>query len=186
MKGDYSKLRKVFMEKIKRTGGLDCPCCGQFAKIYKRKLNSEMAFGLIRLHYLACCKPIDTAKPASDSAFGSVPTAGYHGKYSANYSVYWHVSEIMRGYGSKMVGGDFAKAAHWGLIEPMANEDETKRTAGMWRLTGKGVAFARGFCAMPSHVFVYDGEPQGFSIELVKIRQALHSRFDYAELMADK
>ena len=160
---NYAKLKRLFMKKIKNTGGLNCPCCGQFAKVYKRKLNSEMAFGLISLHGLAMQEA---------------------GKYE-RYSRYFHVAAIMDGYGSKLVGGDFAKAAYWGLIEPMANEDGAKRTSGMWRLTGKGVAFARGFCAMPSHVFVYDGEPQGFSIELVKIRQALHSRFDYAELMAE-
>lgn len=30
--------------------GLDCPCCGQFVKRYKRKLTSSMAVGLISLY----------------------------------------------------------------------------------------------------------------------------------------
>ena len=29
--------------------GVECPCCGQFAKEYRRKLNSAMALYLIRL-----------------------------------------------------------------------------------------------------------------------------------------
>ena len=29
--------------------GIDCPCCGQFVKLYKRKLNSGMAATLIRI-----------------------------------------------------------------------------------------------------------------------------------------
>ena len=34
-------LRKNFDQ------GIDCPCCGQFVKKYKRKLNSSMAYALI-------------------------------------------------------------------------------------------------------------------------------------------
>lgn len=30
--------------------GAHCPCCTQHAKIYRRKLNSRMAWGLIRLY----------------------------------------------------------------------------------------------------------------------------------------
>lgn len=29
--------------------GTDCPCCGQFVKLYKRKLTSSMAYGLLLL-----------------------------------------------------------------------------------------------------------------------------------------
>ena len=29
--------------------GTECPCCGQFVKLYKRKLNSGMAITLIRI-----------------------------------------------------------------------------------------------------------------------------------------
>jgi len=32
---------------IGKVGGMLCPCCGQYAKIYNRKLNSAMAYGLI-------------------------------------------------------------------------------------------------------------------------------------------
>ena len=147
------------MKKVRKTGGTDCPCCGQFAKEYRRKLNSEIAYGLVRLHRLTML--------SSETGF--------------------HVSAIMNGYGSKTGGGDFAKAALWGLIEPVSNTDETKRTSGMWRLTYTGVCFVRGEMQVPSHVFIYDGKVQGFDTEAnVSIRQALHSRFNYAELMADK
>ena len=30
--------------------GTSCPCCGQFVKLYKRKLNSGMAFALINIY----------------------------------------------------------------------------------------------------------------------------------------
>ena len=39
-----SYLRENFEE------GATCPCCGQFVKLYKRKLNSGMASTLIRIY----------------------------------------------------------------------------------------------------------------------------------------
>lgn len=33
--------------------GTRCPCCGQFAKVYRRKLNSGMARSLIRMYNAA-------------------------------------------------------------------------------------------------------------------------------------
>lgn len=35
--------------RIKREDGVDCPCCGQYVKIYKRKLNANMATFLASL-----------------------------------------------------------------------------------------------------------------------------------------
>ena len=33
--------------------GIECPCCGQFVKKYPRKLNAQMARGLISLYHLS-------------------------------------------------------------------------------------------------------------------------------------
>ena len=35
---------------INREKGIKCPCCNQFVKLYKRKLNSGMAITLIRMY----------------------------------------------------------------------------------------------------------------------------------------
>lgn len=51
-KAILDKLKPAFMHDIKETGGTNCPCCGQYAKVYKRKLNSAAAIGLIRLYKL--------------------------------------------------------------------------------------------------------------------------------------
>ena len=48
----FKKLKAAFLEDVKESGGTHCPCCGQFAKYYKRKLNSAAAIGLIKLHKL--------------------------------------------------------------------------------------------------------------------------------------
>lgn len=43
----------------KREEGVFCPCCGQYAKTYRRKLNSEMALWLIWLVKQFKLKPDD-------------------------------------------------------------------------------------------------------------------------------
>lgn len=35
--------------------GADCPCCTQFAKVYRRKLNSGMAYALIKFYRVCGC-----------------------------------------------------------------------------------------------------------------------------------
>lgn len=40
-----------FFDKIMQDGH-DCPCCGRYAKVYKRTLHSSVALQLIRLHKL--------------------------------------------------------------------------------------------------------------------------------------
>lgn len=147
-----------FMKEVKRSGGKHCPCCEQFAKIYKRKLNSEIAYGLIQLHRMTVA-----AEEVSTDAYA-------------------HVSQIMKGYGLSG-GGDFAKAEMWGLIYPMENRSTHKRTSGMWKITPKGSAFVVGVIKVPSHVIVYNKKKQGFSDDEITIREALHKRFNYIELM---
>lgn len=36
--------------KLKINEGITCPCCGQFAKVYRRKINSGMARSLIAMY----------------------------------------------------------------------------------------------------------------------------------------
>lgn len=41
---------RAFVEAGKRAGGVTCPCCDQFAKVYRRKLNSAQARLLISFY----------------------------------------------------------------------------------------------------------------------------------------
>ena len=45
---DVLEGKRWVMENLE--DGVICPCCNQFAKIYKRKLNSGMAITLIRIY----------------------------------------------------------------------------------------------------------------------------------------
>jgi len=80
--------------------------------------------------------------------------------------------------------GDYAYLRFWGLIEQAPNNLISKRSSGLWRATEKGIAFARGQIQVPSHIFVFDNQPEGFSDTLTDIQTALGERFDYRELMS--
>jgi hypothetical protein len=80
-------------------------------------------------------------------------------------------------------GGDFSRLTHWGMIETVACDDPTKRTAGMWRATRAGIDFARGLTRVESHVLVYNNESHGLTGERISVIDALGGQFDYSELM---
>jgi hypothetical protein len=136
--------------------GVFCPCCGQYAKEYKRKLNSRMARSIIWLvrRFRETTDWVDVARTAPRFV-----VAG---------------------------GGEMAKLAHWGLIEQRMNTDEKKRTSGVWRPTQRGIDFVQERCSVPSHVYLYNNEVRGWAGTKTDIRAALGKRFDYAELMGWK
>lgn len=138
-----------------RLDGLACPACGQFAKEYKRKLNSTMVRGLIWL--------VQAAGPDLD--WIHVQTKGPH----------WLVSK----------GGCLATTAHWKLAERRpVDPREGKRASGIWRPTRLGSDFVHLRAQVPSHVYLYDNVVQGFSTEQIGVVEALGKHFNYHELMA--
>ena len=81
------------------------------------------------------------------------------------------------------IAGEFAKAAHWGLIEQKKNDDPAKRCSGLWRATARGKNFAHGLELIPTHVYLFDNKVVGFEGEETTIQRALGNRFNYEELM---
>lgn len=139
--------------------GCVCPCCGQFAKRYRRRLNGSMCRALILI-----CR-----------------------HFRANPRDEWlHVENFLKAIPSitSAVRGDVAKLRHWGLIERKtdAREDGSDR-CGYYRQTAKAVSFIRGVVRVPSWVEIYNGKPEAFAAELVSIRECLGKRFDYSDLM---
>lgn len=128
--------------------GISCPCCGQFVKQYKRKLNSVMARGLIKLVNLE---------------------RGFH-----------HVGKILI---NTTGSGDFSKLKYWGLIEEKENFDKTKKASGFWKITEKGVRFAKGEIYLPKYVNIYNTNFLGFSKDKTDIVESLGNKFNYNELI---
>ena len=136
-----------------RDDGITCPCCVQYAKTYRRKLNVTMARGLIWLARSTNMEP----------GWADMRRTGPR----------WLVA----------AGGEFAKVYHWGLAEQQENTDSAKRTSGIWRLTETGVDFVQGRIRVPSHCYLYNNKALHFSDTLTTIREALGKKFNYAELM---
>jgi hypothetical protein len=138
--------------------GETCPCCLQFAKIYRRKITAPMARVLIAMWRVGGRDWVDIPALAK--------------------SIYTDRT--------RATGGDETKARYWGLIEPKPNErrDDGSLRVGWWRLTHAGVSFVRGENTVPKYARIYDGRLLGLDYsEHVDITDALGTRFDYRELM---
>lgn len=163
-----SDIKLDFLEQIKKTGeGEDCPTCGRYAKVYRRRLHSNVARQLILLHRLQFAAwKLDT----SAGAVNSLPPR-------------WvHTTAIREGSGYS----DFTLAKHWGLIEAKPNlDDDTKKESGYWMLTDLGVRFVTDQVKIPKYIFLFDDRAQGSSDELAGIRDALGKNFNYSEIMED-
>jgi hypothetical protein len=143
-----------------RTGAV-CPCCKQFAKVYRRKITSTMALGLVQVH-----------------------------KYFENYPDGWlHVRSFLSDRRSTasliaLGGGEFGKLVHWSLVEAMPGDrSDGAKHNGFYRITEKGHLFVQGEITVPRYVYIYDSRRLGFSEELISIHEALGDRFNYEELM---
>lgn len=137
--------------------GVRCPCCQQFAKLYRRPLYATMARMLILFYKI----------PGSDD--------------------WLHINDVIRVTGcSEFRCGDWAKLKHWALIEDRKKEeDDDKKNSGFWRITPTGKAFVERKYRIKSHILLYDGNFCGFEGEDVYIDHCLGKNFSYGELLGD-
>lgn len=76
---------------------------------------------------------------------------------------------------------------HWGLLEaiPDAVRPDGSGRVGLYRMTQLGFDFVRGQIKIPKYATLYNQELLALSTaELINIRDALGSKFDYDELMS--
>lgn len=135
--------------------GVKCPCCDQMVKLYRRKLNSGMAYGLIKAFVLG------------------------------GYKDFIHVPTVFTQNGINTSNSEFSKLKYWGLVEEQINEDTKKRNSGFWRITEKGMNFIRRSIGVPKYVYLFDGraiKPEGED-DTVWIDECLGDKFDFQELM---
>jgi hypothetical protein len=138
-----------------RDDGVTCPCCTQLVKVYKRTLPSATARVMIELY----------RRQRGDE--------------------YVFLPRVLDGMTGTPHQGGYGTLAHfWGLLEQQPGEraDGSNRV-GWWRLTEKGRRFVRGEVTVPKHAHVFNGRCLGYSGPEWSIRQALGTKFDYAELM---
>jgi len=135
--------------------GVQCPCCAQTARLYKRSLNSAMARSLLWLYGQSGKNLdwVDVQKTAPNWLLQSRELPKL---------IHWRLIKEM----------------------PKDPHDTTKRTSGFWRPTLKGVLFAKNQAKVPKRVYLYNNEVQGWDDDSVSIVDALGTKFDYAELIA--
>lgn len=147
---------RKFLE-LRIMDGAKCPCCRQFCKVYRHKVNSIMATGLIGLvkQWQVTQQPV-------------------------------HVSDIALGDRDiRVTGGQFALLRHWRLIEPIKSDTPRKRTSGYWVPTERGVDFALGRITVPKFADIFNNHVIRFpSDEVISIKEALGEKFNYQELMS--
>lgn len=153
---DLNVLRaKIFTQKSMKRGR-KCDVCDQNIKMYWKKVDSMMAYCLIRLYRL---------------------------KIAKGENKYFHVEKDIQV--PLKVGGSWAKLRYWGLIEEKTKDENntTSRTSGYWRITQAGEMFVENLTTIPMYVKLYNGISYGLEGESINIKQCLNSKFNYEELL---
>lgn len=155
--------REVLQSEI--ADGTTCLCCGQHAKVYRRKINSTMVKGLLVFyrHVLALS--------GGDKTLVS--------------SQWVHVP---RQTALSAMGGDWARLQLWGLI---VSQLDTERpdggpNSGVWRMTEKGLDFVRRKVRVQMYAKIYNASLLGLDGPLVSISEALGDDFSYEELLGEQ
>ena len=71
----------------------------------------------------------------------------------------------------------------WGLSERQLSEDSAAKHSGRWRITDKGRRFATGRITVPREVYTYNAEVLCFGDDLIYIKDAFKTPFDYEQVM---
>jgi hypothetical protein len=136
--------------------GTDCPCCGQFVKLYKRLFDSGLARFMIALYKLSDGKPgvyIDKDAIRFEAGLDTLK--------ATNYGI----------------------IKHWQVAHTFRGDNTAKRTSGQWSLTEYGKKLVEGSVSIPKYAFTYNKEVYKFSKERITIKGALGKHFNYAKLM---
>ena len=140
--------------------GAHCPCCRQFAKVYRRAMTGSMAHAacLIARYFQQ-----DRAEP-----WLHVPT---------------YLSSLHQG--AMVRGGDWAKLRYWSIIEqqPGVRADGSCRT-GFYRMTAFGFQFVKNEVTVSRRVLIYNDSLLGFDGRQVTCRECLGNKFNFTGLMS--
>lgn len=143
----------AFMDRVKMGEKFNCPCCGRYAQVYRRRIHHSVARQL-----------------------GDMMALG-----GGRERRFVHAS-ILIPHGNTGTG-DIGKAAYWGLIEKMKHVSGQQKSSGYWRLTGHGVDFVEGRVKIMAVALVFDDEVIGFDGKEVSFLECLDVKFDYTKNM---
>ena len=104
----------------------------------------------------------------------------YHLSLSRMDEEYFHINTFFKRR------GDFTKLSWWGYIEMASNEDKSKKTSGLYRITPLGKLFVIGGVSAPPKCMVCQNNVHWWVGRPVLIHQTLGKNFNYQELMAGR
>lgn len=139
--------------------GVKCPCCGQHAQMYKRKITSSMAYALILFS-----KRDDP---------GCVHIEDYFKELNCPSSI----------------RGDFPKLRFWGLIQRKPESlTDGNPSSGYYRITELGWHFLYKNHKVSKYLWIYNNKVKAIYKEdgkelRVDIEECLGSKFNYNELV---
>jgi len=136
--------------------GTECPCCGQYVRLYKYAFHSGMS---------RCLILINQATSPHKNPDGWI-----------------HVEDYFVSIGVKMKGYH-GKLKYYDMIEQLPNDDTSKAKSGIWRITQKGKDFVNNKILVPKRVHLYNDRVDGWSDEQIDIVTSLGKHFNYNELM---
>jgi hypothetical protein len=139
--------------------GVKCPCCTQYVKLYKRKLNSSMAYGLILIS---------------------------QNRNGVDTSQWFHLEKYMKPLPiPPSIRSDLPGLKNWGLIEPMdGKREDGNPSAGFYRITNKGRLFVEQKMMVPEYVLLFNKKKVADGGAEIDISIALDNKFNYQELMS--
>ncbi len=157
---------KIAREKVlnERTSakGTWCPCCDKFVKVYRRKLNSGIARGIIGL-----------ALAHRDTKIWD----------------FVHIDEILKAMTVRKWKHPLSPitqipiARMWGMVECRGTDDPTKVSSGYWKLTDTGNDFVYSRTTTSKYIHVFNNALLDLDGEQVSLHDCLGDHFNYQELM---
>lgn len=140
--------------------GVSCPCCKQLVKLYRRNLNSGMAWTLIQVY-------LETKRSIADRVIPAL--------------MWIHVKDFLRA-NAMHNGHDWTLLQHWGLLEERKT-DSGLPNSGRWRITDNGNRFVEMKLTVPKYLNFYNSKVWGGSDKMINIKQALGTKFNYQDLI---
>lgn len=136
--------------------GTHCPCCNQFVKVYKRKLNSGMAISLIDIYKM---------------------------HLNVGIASWLQVNKELTDIG-KIAYPAYASLHYWGLLEAKNNIlNPAKKHSGLWKITPLGIEFVKNQTTVQKYAILYNKKLLKLDGIDINIKDALGSKFNYTQLM---
>lgn len=134
--------------------GLDCPCCTQRVKVYRRRLTAVAARAVAALYQ------------------EHTLSWGHMGEVARK-----HLRDVAH------QGGYLVLGQHWGLIEEDPRKRSDGGRQGYWRVTPLGADWLRGEDTVPKYARVFNGRCLGLHGDLVTVTDVLGEGFDFGHLV---